>query len=91
MANGSKYSRTVVGSIVKSKDTKKPDYIQVNGTHVLKDKQYLNLESKAYQLASLDQAEKAGKIPADKAAAARERINKIPEFVRFQIVAVTRE
>lgn len=86
-----KYRRTVIGSVVKNKEAGKPDYIKVNGAHVLKDGQFLNLESKATQLASLDDAVKAGKLSGDVAEAARERINKIPDFVRFQIVAVEKE
>lgn len=86
-----KYKRTVVGSVVKSKEAGKPDYIKVNGTHVLTDGQYLNLESKANQLASLEEALKNGKLSGEAADQARERINKIPEFVRFQIVAVSKE
>lgn len=86
-----KYKRTVVGSIIKNKDAKKGDYLKVTGTHVLKNGQYLNLESKASQLASLDSAVADGKISGDNAAAARERISKIPDFVRFQVVAVEKE
>ena len=86
-----KYKRAVVGSVVKSKEAGKPDYIKVNGNHVLKDGQYLNLESKQFQLSSLEEAVKNGKLSGDAAQAARERINKIPEFVRFQIVSVEKE
>jgi hypothetical protein len=86
-----KWKRTVIGSIVKNKDPKKGDYIKVNGAHVLTDGQYLNLESKAAQLASLKEAIAEGKISGDNAKAAEERINKIPDFVRFQVVAVAKE
>lgn len=86
-----KYKRTVIGSVVKNKEAGKPDYIKVNGAHVLKDGQFLNLETKAAQLASLDEAVKAGKLSGEVAESARERINKIPDFVRFQIVAVEKE
>lgn len=86
-----KYKRSVIGSVVKSKEAGKPDYIKVNGAHVLKDGQYLNLESKTFQLASLEEAIKAGKLSGDMANSARERINKIPDFVRFQIVSVEKE
>lgn len=86
-----KYKRTTIGSIVKSKENGKPDYIKVNGAHVLKDGQFLNLESKAFQLASLEEAVKAGKLSGDAAEQARARINNIPDFVRFTIVAVEKE
>jgi hypothetical protein len=86
-----KFKRTVIGSVVKSKDPSKGDYIKVTGSHVLSNGQFLNLESKATQLASLEAAIAAGKISGDNAAAAKERINKIPDFVRFQVVAVAKE
>ena len=88
MAN--KYSRTVVGSIVKSKDTTKPDYVTVANDIVLKKGQYLNLESKTFQLSGIDKAVADGKMSAEIGTAAKERINKIPDFVRFQIVQVTK-
>jgi len=92
-----KWKRTVIGSIVKNKDPKKPDYIKVNGNHVLTTGQYLNLEGEASQLASLKEAVAAGKISGDNAKAAEERIKKVPwvgkpdGFVRFQVVAVAKE
>jgi hypothetical protein len=86
-----KFKRTVIGSIVKSKDPGKGDYLKVSGSHVLTDGQFLNLESKASQLASLEAAIAAGKISGDNANGAKERINKIPDFVRFQVVAVSKE
>jgi hypothetical protein len=86
-----KFKRTVIGSVVKNKDPKKPDYIKVNGAHTLTDGQYLNLESKKNQLESLEVAIAGGKISGDNAEKAKERINKIPDFVRFQVVAVSKE
>lgn len=83
-----KYKRTVVGSVVKNKVEGKPDYITVANDIVLKKGQYLNLESKNFQLKGIEQAVADGKMSADVGQSASERINKIPDFVRFQIVLV---
>jgi len=94
-----KYSRKTVGSVCKNKDTAKPDYITLRGgtAEVLakalmkldKDNNLnLNLESKKFQLESLEQAVSAGKLSGENAEKARERINKIPDWVRFEIVLV---
>lgn len=83
-----KYKRTVVGSVVKNKDAGKPDYIQIGTDIVLKKGQYLNLESKAVQLAGIEKAVADGKISGENGEKAKERINNIPDFVRFQIVSV---
>jgi len=81
--------RKVIGSVVRGKEGK-PDYIKVRGTHVLKDGQFLNLESKDQQLASLDAAVASKKVSVETAAGVRERINKIPDFVRFEIISIER-
>lgn len=86
----SKYKRTVVGSVVKGKDGK-PDYIQVSNDVILKKGDYLNLESKKTQLESAEAAIKAGKLGGDAQAAVLERINKIPDFVRFHIVRIEKQ
>jgi hypothetical protein len=101
-----KWKRTVIGSIVKNKDPKKPDYIKVTDNVVLTKNQYLNLEGEKSQLDSLKEAIALGKISGDNAKAAQDRINKVPwvgkdftdkegnkqpGFVRFQVVAVSKE
>jgi hypothetical protein len=98
----SKYKRTLVGSVCMGKQlededgkpmvdkngkaVRKPDYIQISNDVVLKRGQYLNLESKKMQQESLDEAVKAGKLAGEYQAGAQERIDKIPDFVRFQII-----
>lgn len=91
-----KYSRRCVGSVLKDKKDASKSYVQLR-----KDSQEqllkavagmgekglsLNLESKAQQLANLDAAEAAGKISGENATKARERITKIPDWVRFEII-----
>jgi len=82
--------RKTIGSIVKGREGK-PDYIKVRGAHVLKDGQFLNLESKAQQLANLDAAVAANKMSNETATKIKERVNKIPDFVRFEVITLEEE
>jgi hypothetical protein len=90
-----------VGSVYKRKDGN-GDYIKFRYDSDIKEallkaiagsgegsELYLNLESKQKKLASLEKALSEGKISEDKAVKARERIEKIPDYVRFEIVLVT--
>jgi hypothetical protein len=83
-----KAKRSVVGSVCKSKDSGKPDYIKVRDDLSLRKGQILRLESKKYQLDSLQNAVTAGKLSSELGEKIRERIEKIPDWVRFEIVAV---
>lgn len=85
-----KYKRTSIGSICKGKDGK-PDYLKVYGNHVLKDGQFFNLESKATQLAGLNSPAAVEKIQPDVRAKLIERVNNIPDYVRFEVVSLTKE
>ncbi len=95
----SKYKRVTVGSVVKSKDLDKMDYIKINPK--IKDDLidalqnmdpekglFLNLESKQSQLESIERAVENGSLTEENAAASRERVEKTPEFIRFSIVLV---
>lgn len=77
--------RKVIGSVVKSQDASKPDYIKISQDVVLTKGMFLNLESKNQQLASLEAAVASGKLKEEYAAKSRERIERIPPFVRFEI------
>ena len=77
--------RKVIGSVQKSKDASKPDYIKISNDVVLTKGMFLNLESKKQQLASLEAAVEQGRLKEEYAVKARERIEKIPDFVRFEI------
>lgn len=95
-----KYSRKTVGSIVKSKEEGKPDYIKLRGDTsealikaLLKVQDpkkglMLNLESKKFQMDSLNSAIEAGKLKGEGATKAMERVTNIPDWVRFEIVLV---
>lgn len=101
-----KWTRTKVGSIVKGKQevgddgkplfkdgkpVMKPDSFKVYGNHTLLDGQYLNLETKKDQLANLEKGIAAGKLTGDVAAQIRARIEKTPDFVRFDVVKLSKE
>lgn len=75
----SKKRRNVVGSVLKAKDGG-PDYIK------MRDGKIYRLESQKQQLASLEDAVAKGKLSPEIAEKAKERIDKIPPFVRFEIV-----
>lgn len=94
-----KYKRLNVGSVVKSKDKTKGDYIQIRGD--VKDQLisalqsmdskkglYLTLESKQQALESLENAVSSGKLSEEHSVKARERIENMPEWVRFNVVLV---
>lgn len=76
-----KKKRQVVGSVCKSKNEGEPDYIKMrDGGKVYR------LESPKYQLANLEKAVSEGKLSEDIAQKVRERISKIPSWVRFEMV-----
>lgn len=82
-----KARRRVVGSVLKSKDDPSVSYFKVGRNAVtLQPGEILSLESKAQQLASLDHVVASGKLSADLAETARARIEKIPDFVRFEMI-----
>ena len=83
-----KTKRSVGGSVCKSKESGKPDYIKIREDLSLKKGQVLRLESKKFQLESLQGAVSSGKLSSDLGEKIKERIEKIPEWVRFEIVAV---
>lgn len=85
-----KYKREVIGSVVKGKDGK-PDYIKVRSDVKLSQGEFLNLESKSQQASSLEKAVADGKLSEEIADSIRERIEKIPEFVRFEIVRLNKQ
>lgn len=101
-----KWKRTVVGNVCKGKKDEEtgvvgPTYIQISKFQVpllieaLKnngDKDfYINLESKEAQQESFEKAVKAGKLSGEAQDAIQDRINKIPDFVRFQMVRLDKQ
>lgn len=85
-----KFKRLTVGSVVKGRDGK-PDYIQMSQDVVLKKGEYLNLESKSSQMRSVESAIKDGKLSQEVGESILEKLGKIPDFVRFQIIKVEKQ
>lgn len=91
-----KYRRTTIGSVVKSSDPTKSNYIKLylkntGGSITLTDGQTLSVESKSFQLKSLESAVAAGKLSEENASKARERIEKIPDYCLGEIILVNKE
>lgn len=84
----SKLKREVVGSFLKSKDDSKPPYLKFRSALTLKEGDIVRVENKKFQLQSLEGAINAGKIKGEIAEKARERIEKIPEFVIAELVVL---
>lgn len=84
--------RTNFGSIYKGSTgddgKKKPDYAKVSRDVSLKKGQYINLESKESQTVSLKRALEKGTLSQENYDKAMERVAKIPDFVRFELVVV---
>ena len=84
------YKRLKIGAVLKSKDTTQPDYIKIDQDITLKKGDILNLESKKSRLAQVEKSLAEGKLTDEVADKIKEEIDKIPEFVRFQIVKVNK-
>jgi hypothetical protein len=92
-----KFKRVTVGSICKAKEANRPDYLKVRGDTVEQFAKALlaadrtkgmslKLESKSFQLQNLADAVSQNKLSADMATKVEERINKIPNYVRFEVI-----
>lgn len=84
------YSRKRIGQILKSKNPGEIDYIKIDEDITLKKGDFLSLENKASQLASIQKGIESGKLSEDLAAKLTEQAEKIPDFVRFHVVKVTK-
>ena len=87
-------AKVTLGSIIKGKKDEatgkaKPDYIKIRGDHFLKDGDIINLESKAQALESLEKAVAGGKLSADMASDIRAKVEKTPDWVRFNMIKYT--
>lgn len=85
-----KRRKVVVGSVVKGREGK-PDYIKVSNDVHLKQGQFLNLETKAAQLKSLEEAVLANKLSPEIGEKIKAQIEKTPDFVRFQVTLMVDE
>lgn len=86
-----KYQRTTIGTVLKSKEEGKGDYIKISQDVVLKKGDFLELESKKSALKNLEYVVETGKLDKEYAEKVRERLNKWPEWARFNIVKVSKQ
>lgn len=91
------WKRTKVGSVLKDKEWDNEDspkyrssYIKFGRDASFKEGDCINLESAKKQLESLEDAVGRGVLSEEKAVEIRERINKIPDFVLFEMIKVER-
>jgi hypothetical protein len=83
-----KLKREVVGSFYKSKDDTKPPYLKFRSTVTIKEGDIIRVENKKFQLQSLESAINSGKLNGEIAQKAKDRIEKIPEFVIAELVVL---
>jgi hypothetical protein len=86
-----KLKREVVGSFLKAKDDGKAPYIKFKTDVTFTNGSMVRVENKKFQLASLEAAVSAGKLNGEIAEKAKERINKIPDFVLGELVILREE
>ena len=79
--------RKVIGSIYKSKDPLKPNYVKIKESVKLEAGQTVRAESKKFQLESLNRAVEQGKLKdVEMVSKIRERIEATPDFVIAELV-----
>ena len=80
--------RVTVGSILKSKEAGQPPYIKFNEGFTVEKGDTMSLESKKSRLESLQKGIASGKLSEELAEKIEESINKMPDYVMFNIVKV---
>jgi hypothetical protein len=89
------WNRKQIGKIVKKSEDKqrfgdvKEFSLKIEQDITLKAGTYLNLENKAFKLASLEANKE--KMSEENYEKALERINKMPDFVFFEVVQISKE
>lgn len=78
--------RKVIGSVCKAKEAGEMDYIKIRDDVMFKKGASIRLESKKSQLENLEKSVNAGKLSGEIVESIRERINKTPDWVRFELV-----
>jgi len=85
------WTRDVVGSFLKSKDDSKPPYLKFKKPVAIKEGDMFRVESKKFQLTSLQLAADAGKLKPEQVDKAKERIEKMPDFVLGDVVLLSKD
>jgi len=93
--SANKWNRQQIGKITKKDKEKQrfekvPEFtLKIDQDVTLKAGSYLNLENKAFKLASLEANRE--KMSAETYEKALERINKTPEWIFFEVISLTKE
>lgn len=84
-----KRKRIIVGDMLKAKaGSSSAPYIKVSQEVTLRPGDIISVESKGYQLQSLEAAKTAGKISDDLYETRKEQIGKTPDFVMGKLIFV---
>lgn len=83
-----KLIRKSVGSLYRSKDADKPNYIKIRDDITLKAGQYVMAESQKFQLASINKAAESGKLSGENLEKALKRAENIPDYVIAELVVL---
>jgi hypothetical protein len=81
-----KKKRNLIGEVIKNKEQGKAPYIKVKKDVTLTNGQTLSLESKKKQIEGVQSAMTSGKLSEDLGSEILERLEKIPDFVMYQII-----
>lgn len=84
-----KLRRKKVGAFLKSKDDNKPPYLKL--TDAIPADSIIRVESKKYQIASLQRAAAGGKLPAKMAEEMLAKLEKMPDFVLGDLIVLQEE
>jgi len=80
-----KYKKHFIGDVLVDKEDPSRFYIKVKKDYMLKAGTYLNLESKQNQIDNIKKAASEGKIGEDMAEEILIKIEKMPDFVKFNV------
>jgi len=85
-----KWKREFVGDVLQDKNDETKFYIKIKQDISLKSGDYLNLESKQNQLDSLKGALERGSIDEDVYEKLVEKVENMPDFVKFSVIKLTK-
>lgn len=86
-----RWKRETVGEVKASPDDAKSFYVKFTSDAVFKAGDTVSLQSKQQQIDSAKSAYENGKLSEEMFEKITERVNNIPEFVKFQVVRLTKE
>lgn len=85
------WKRTVVANVCKDPKDDKKSYIKFKQDVTFKAGDTLNLESAKEQMKNLETAIAEGKVSEDFGEKLKERIERIPDWIRFEVIRLERK